>query len=154
MTILLRSARTMFAGMLKTTVQSCPNQKTVQSCPNQLSNGSNGSLSSPMLTSGNYNKHWTEKSASAETGMRCDFFARNAYMLAGIQKMMKSQISLRKAQGSSPRPFIMELPSLQKTLQDAHTKRICSTFRTWKACIRSRKFAASLKRPASHIDIE
>ena len=41
-----------------------------------------------------------------------------------------------------------------KTLQDAQTKRICSTFQTWKACTRSRKFAVSLKRPVSHIDIE
>ena len=46
------------------------------------------------------------------------------------------------------------IAKLVRTLQDAQTKRICSTFRTWKACTRSRKFAVSLKRPASHIDIE
>ena len=40
------------------------------------------------------------------------------------------------------------IAKLVKTLQDAQTKKICSTFRTWKACIRSRKFPVSLKRPA------
>ena len=40
-----------------------------------------------------------------------------------------------------------------KTLQAAQTKRICLTFRAWKACSRSRKFSVSLKRPVSDIDI-
>ena len=46
------------------------------------------------------------------------------------------------------------IAQLVKTLQDAQTQRICSTFRAWKASTRSRQFAVSLKRPVSHIDIE
>ena len=46
------------------------------------------------------------------------------------------------------------IAKLIKTLQDAQTKRKCLTFQTWKACTLSRKFTVSLKRPASHIDIE